>query len=74
MCLGIYFRCQRLSHLGQHKTNKNQQKMKTLKMLFTMCFGSSTCFAKLSDIKGNKSGGVRDGNKVDWRSSNGSTS
>jgi hypothetical protein len=42
--------------------------MKTLKMLFTLCFGSSTCYAKLSDIKGQKSGGVRDANKVDWRS------
>jgi len=48
--------------------------MKTLKMLFTMCFGSSNCYAKLTDIKGNKSGGVRDGNKVDWRSTTGSSS
>ena len=30
-----------------------------------------TRFAKSSDILGNKSGGVRDSNKVDWRASNG---
>jgi len=47
--------------------------MKKLKILFTLCFGSRICYAKLSDIKGQKSGGVRDGNKVDWRASNGSS-
>lgn len=47
--------------------------MKTLKILFTMCFGSSNCYTKLSDIKGNKSGGTRDGNKVDWRNGNNSS-
>ena len=46
--------------------------MKILKMMFTMCFGKRSSYAKLTDIKGNKSGGTRDANKVDWRQANGS--
>ena len=41
--------------------------MKLVKKLISSLFASSTRYAKLSDIKGRKSGGVRDSNKVDWR-------
>ena len=40
--------------------------MKMLKMMFNMCFGKKSSYAKLTDIKGRKSGGTRDSNKNDW--------
>jgi len=35
--------------------------------------GKAIVHAKCSDIKGRKSGGTRDGNNVDWRTSSGDT-
>jgi hypothetical protein len=48
--------------------------MKTLKKLITPYLTRGTAYATLVDIKGRKSGGVRDGNKVDWKTTTGSSS
>lgn len=45
-----------------------------MKLLIRRILGKVQAHASLADIKGQKSGGVRDGNKVDWRASNGSSS
>ena len=38
-----------------------------IKKLIFAFFAKTQVHASLIDIKGNKSGGVRDSNKVDWR-------
>ena len=54
----------------QTKNRKHKDKMKTLLNMIRRFYGS-TRYAKCSDILGNKSGGVRDANKVDWKLANG---
>jgi len=44
-----------------------------MKQLIKRIIGKARVHASLADIKGQKSGGVRDGNKVDWRASTGAT-
>ena len=58
---------QQIVHNRQTETKDKKQKMKTLLKMISSLFASSTRYAKLSDIKGSKSGGIRDSNKVDWK-------
>jgi hypothetical protein len=45
-----------------------------MKQLIKRILGKVQVHASLADIKGQKSGGVRDANKVDWRASSGLSS
>lgn len=47
--------------------------MKILNKLITKHLGQGSPYATLADIKGLKSGGVRDGNKVDWKTTSGAS-
>ena len=40
--------------------------MKMLKKMILQFFGASNRYATLADIRGQKSGGSRDTNQVDW--------
>jgi hypothetical protein len=42
-----------------------------IKKLIQAIFAKTKVHASLTDIKGNKSGGMRDGNGKDWRNANG---
>jgi hypothetical protein len=44
-----------------------------MKTLIKRILGKVQIHASLADIKGQKSGGVRDGNGNDWRASNGAS-
>ena len=45
---------------------ENNKDKKMMIELIRKVFGLGNLYARLTDIKGNKSGGTRDGNKVDW--------